>query len=188
MGHQRKEVQVLMMAFERHPANAHALKMSIAFVVILLVVVALDLWSKVTMMALLAPAQRVIELTPFFNLCLSYNPGISFGLFPAESDFAQATLIGFALLAAAAFIWLGLRSRHLAEQVGFALIAGGAIGNALDRAGDGLVTDFLDLHAFGWHWPTFNIADVAITGGVVALVAATFIFRDFDSRSEETPS
>jgi len=137
----------------------------------------LDLWSKSAMIAWLTLTRRAIEVTPFFNLRLGYNPGISFGLFPAESDLARMLLIGFALVATIFVVWVGLRSQVWIERLGFALIAGGAIGNVIDRGGDGLVTDFLDLHAFSWHWPTFNLADVAITIGVITILT-TSLFAD----------
>jgi len=145
----------------------------------------LDLWSKSAMIAWLTPARRTVEVTPFFNLRLGYNPGISFGLFPAESDLSRMLLIGFALLVTLLVVWLGLRSRVWIERLGFALIAGGAVGNIVDRGSDGLVTDFLDFHAFGWHWPTFNLADVAITGGVLVLLAASSIGDRFAQPSQD---
>lgn len=159
--------------------------MTFGFVV--LTVAMLDLWSKSAMIAWLAPARRTIEVTPFFNLRLGYNPGVSFGLFPAESDLSRALLIGFALLATVLVVWLGLRSRVWIERLGFALIAGGAIGNVIDRSGDGFVTDFLDFHVFGWHWPTFNLADVAITCGVTAILVAS-LFPDSSTQPVEDQS
>lgn len=147
----------------------------VTFGLVVVTVAMLDLWSKSAMIAWLAPTRRTIEVTPFFNLRIGYNPGISFGLFPAESELARALLIGFALAATILVVWLGLRSRFWIERFGFALIAGGAIGNVIDRSADGLVTDFLDFHVFGWHWPTFNLADVAITCGVLALLAASLL-------------
>lgn len=143
-----------------------------AFAVIVVIIAMIDLWSKAAMTTWLAPNRRTIEVMPFLNLRLAHNPGISFGLLPAESDFARSLLIGFALLATTFVLWLGLRSQSGVERFGFGLIAGGAIGNVIDRSGDGFVTDFLDLHAFGWHWPTFNLADIAISSGVLALLLA----------------
>ena len=157
----------------------------VAFGLVVMTVAMLDLWSKSAMIAWLTPARRTVEVTPFFNLRLGYNPGISFGLFPAESDLLRMLLIGFALLVTLLVVWLGLRSRVWIERLGFALIAGGAVGNIVDRGSDGLVTDFLDFHAFGWHWPTFNLADVAITGGVLVLLAASFIGDRFAQPSQD---
>lgn len=152
------------------------------FLATVITIATLDLWSKSAVAVWLAPARRTIEITPFFNLRLGYNPGISFGIFPAESEAARTILVGFTLLMALVISWLGLRSRIGSERAGFALIAGGALGNVVDRASDGFVTDFLDFHAFGWHWPTFNLADVAITCGVGMLVFANFLI----SRSENS--
>jgi signal peptidase II len=159
----------------------------VAFGLVILTIAVLDLWSKSVMIASLTPARRTIEVTPFFNLRLGYNPGISFGLFPAESDLSRMLLIGFALVATLLVLWLGLRSRVWIERIGFALIAGGAIGNVIDRSSDGLVTDFLDLHAFGRHWPTFNLADVAITGGVIAILAASLVADRSTQPVEDQP-
>lgn len=142
-----------------------------SFFMTVAIVAALDLWSKSWMTELLAPMRRTIEIAPFFNLRLGHNPGISFGLFPASTDEARAALLGVAVVLALLLIVLGLRAR---QRLGFALIAGGPVGNAADRRGDGYVTDFLDFHAFGWHWPTFNLADVAITYGVNLLLFATY--------------
>ncbi len=101
----------------------------VAFGLVVMTVAMLDLWSKSAMIAWLTPARRTVEVTPFFNLRLGYNPGISFGLFPAESDLSRMLLIGFALLVTLLVVWLGLRSRVWIERLGFALIAGGAVGN-----------------------------------------------------------
>ncbi len=158
------------------------------FLATAIAIATLDVWSKSAMAAWLAPVRRTIEVTPFFNLRLGYNPGISFGLFPAESEAARAILVGFTLLTALLILWLGLRSRVWIERHGFALIAGGAIGNIIDRVTDGLVTDFLDFHAFGWHWPTFNLADVAITSGVAMLLFASILVGRLDkARQDQKP-
>lgn len=145
-----------------------------AFVSIAMLVAAADLWSKFALKSWLA-GRGAIEVTPFFNLRLGFNDGISFGLFPAQTDMAYIALVSFAFLASAAMTVIGLQSGYAAQRVALALIIGGAVGNAVDRLRDGFVTDFLDLHAFGWHWPTFNIADTAIAGGAALLIAATLV-------------
>lgn len=149
------------------------------------IIAVLDVWSKSAMLAWLAPARRSIEVTPFLNLRLGFNPGVSFGLFPAETELARASLIGFAVVATLLVVWLGLKSHATVERASFASIAGGAIGNIVDRYADGFVTDFLDLHAFGWHWPTFNLADVAITCGVIALLATTVLGNRAEPASQD---
>lgn len=116
---------------------------------------------------------QLVPVTPFFNLTLGYNPGISFGLF---RDILKEwpNLLAFAKVGVVAglFWWAStLRSKLEAGAVG--LIAGGAAGNIVDRMRQGAVTDFLDFHVSGWHWPTFNLADVAIVLGATLLVAAS---------------
>jgi len=121
------------------------------------------------------PGPRTIPLTSFFNLTLVYNGGISFGLFRdrlSEASFAFAIL---SLLVAAALLWWGARCRRRSDKAAFGLISGGAVGNALDRLRQGAVTDFLDFHVGGWHWPTFNLADVAIFAGAALIVVRALV-------------
>lgn len=112
------------------------------------------------------------NIMPFLDLRLSFNSGISFGLFPASEPWTVAALVFASIAMTGAVVWLGLGAKSEVERAGCALIAGGALGNVVDRAIDGLVTDFIDLRIFRWHWPTFNLADVAITCGVVLLLAS----------------
>jgi signal peptidase II len=111
-----------------------------------------------------------VALTPFLNLRLGFNPGISFGLFPMGSASGVAILVAVQIVIIVGMVVVAMRSSLLLERAAFGLIIGGAIGNVIDRARDGLVTDFLDLHLQGWHWPTFNIADMAICFGVALLL------------------
>ena len=108
---------------------------------------------------------------PFLDLVFVKNIGISYSLFDQESSTGQLMLAGFGLAAAIAmWIWLarGATGRLLAVSLG--LIMGGAIGNAIDRVLLGGVADFFSLHAFGFYWYVFNIADVAIVAGVIGLL------------------
>ena len=113
---------------------------------------------------------RVIEVTEFFNLVLVWNQGVSFGMFGDGGDTQRWVLIGVALaISLGLSVWL---LRVGSRWVGLALgaIIGGAIGNVIDRFAYGAVADFLDFHVAGYHWPAFNVADSAITLGVVALL------------------
>lgn len=107
---------------------------------------------------------------PIFNLVLTWNRGVSFGLFNRDSSW---NVVLFSLLAAAIvvalLIWLW-RSRSALVITGIGLVIGGAIGNVIDRLRLGAVTDFLDFHWGGWHFPAFNLADSCITVGVSLLV------------------
>jgi signal peptidase II len=115
-------------------------------------------------------AKGIVTLTPFFDLVLVWNQGVSYGLLPQESAIGRFGLILFAFAAAIALtLWLArLTSSLVAAAVG--LIIGGAIGNAIDRIVYGAVADFFSFHALGFEWYVFNIADTAIVAGVVGLL------------------
>ncbi len=115
-------------------------------------------------------AKGSVTLTPFFDLVLVWNQGISYGLLPQESAAGRWGLIFFAFAASLALaLWLARLTAPLgAASIG--LIIGGAIGNAIDRIAYGAVADFFSLHVFGYQWYVFNIADAAIVAGVVALL------------------
>lgn len=118
----------------------------------------------------MGPGQAV-PLLPFFNLVMVWNPGISYGLFPASSIWGTAVLVLISLGAIAGLgYWLwGMTSLSLAVGVG--LVIGGAIGNNLiDRVVYGRVADFFHLYSFGYDFYVFNVADVAITFGAVAII------------------
>jgi len=106
-----------------------------------------------------------IEILPVLNLVVVRNDGVSFGLFSGGVA-PWWTLAAFGgVIAAILLVWLWrAQSTLLAAALG--LIIGGAIGNIIDRVRHGAVTDFLDFHAAGYHWPAFNFADAAIFCGV----------------------
>lgn len=116
-------------------------------------------------------ARGRVYVTPFLDLVYVKNLGISYGLLPLDSRLGQWLLAGFAGLAVVALaVWLarGITSKLVAASVG--LIMGGAVGNAVDRLALGGVADFIQLHAFGFYWYVFNIADAAIVAGVGGLL------------------
>jgi signal peptidase II len=111
-----------------------------------------------------------IALVPFFDLYLRWNTGISYSLFPQTSAGGRWTLLGLTLLVTLLLgVWLW-RTSGLIAAVALGAIIGGALGNAYDRLVYGAVADFCDLHAFGWHFYVFNIADTGITLGVLLLI------------------
>ena len=118
------------------------------------------------------PLQRPVEILPFFNLTLVYNRGAAFSFLAGAGGWQRLFFIVLAMVIALAIaVWLARsawRQRWLAASL--ALVLGGAVGNVIDRVRFGYVVDFLDLHAGGWHWPAFNVADSAITVGAVALL------------------
>jgi signal peptidase II len=134
-------------------------------------VVLIDQANKVWMLYVYdLGARGTVTITPFFDLVLVWNQGISYGLLPQDSTLGRLGLILFALGASLALaVWLASLSSKLAA-VSIGLIIGGAIGNAVDRIVYGAVADFFSFHAFGLEWYIFNIADTAIVAGVVGLL------------------
>ena len=123
-------------------------------------------------------AVRNIPLVPIFDLTWVENRGVSLGLLTASSDTARWLLVALtAAVAAAVAVWI-TRERSRPDALALALVLGGALGNILDRARLGYVVDFADLH-FGTFRPflVFNVADAAITIGVVLLFIRAFLNR-----------
>jgi signal peptidase II len=111
-----------------------------------------------------------VPVLPFFNLVMVWNPGISYGLFPASSAAGTAALVGVSIAAVAGLTWWLWGSTSRALTAGFGLIIGGALGNLIDRLVYGRVADFFHFYGFGYDWYVFNIADLAITLGAIAIL------------------
>lgn len=114
-----------------------------------------------------------VHVTPFMDLVYVVNKGVSYGMLSwlkpwHLSAFAVLTAIGL-------WVWLALAGTGRLMAVSLGLIIGGALGNALDRQTIGGVADFFSLHAWGFYWYVFNIADVAIVAGVVGLLYDSFV-------------
>jgi signal peptidase II len=141
---------------------------------------ALDQASKLWLLFVFEIARRgAVQVTPFFDLVLAWNVGISFGWFQSESPAAQIILMVIKAVAVIVLaIWMA-RSRTLLATVALGLIIGGAIGNAIDRFAYGAVVDFALFHVqIGgntFNWYVFNLADVAIVAGVAALLYDSFL-------------
>jgi signal peptidase II len=111
------------------------------------------------------------EITGFFNLVLAHNRGAAFSFLSDAGGWQRTLFIVIAVLATAVIV--AMLARHSGERLfsaGLALILGGALGNLWDRIALGYVVDFLDFHAFGWHFWAFNLADSAITIGAGLLI------------------
>ncbi|PIT81073.1 signal peptidase II [Limnohabitans sp. 15K] len=111
-------------------------------------------------------------ITSFFNLVHVLNPGAAFSFLASAGGWQRYFFLAIAVLACGWLVVILSRPRSTTETVGFALILGGAFSNALDRALRGPVVDYFDFHWNSWHWPAFNIADVAICigAGMVAFL------------------
>jgi signal peptidase II len=141
------------------------------------VVVADQIVKWVVLRSFAPGEQRVV--TDFFNLVLVFNKGAAFSLFAQAPGWQAPVLTAFALGASLVVGWFIVRDPGKALFcLGLALILGGAIGNVIDRLRFGQVVDFLDFHAFGWHWPAFNVADSAISVGAVLLILEGFLPRE----------
>jgi signal peptidase II len=118
------------------------------------------------------PPYSPVELFPGLNFMLAYNTGAAFS-FLAEAGGWQRWFFVVLALVVSIFIVLWIKRLTVAERwvaAGLALVLGGALGNVADRIIFGYVVDFIDVYYGQWHWPAFNVADSAITVGVVLLL------------------
>jgi signal peptidase II len=143
-------------------------------VVIAVIACLLDQASKIYLLKIVDLANHPIRLGPFFDFVLTRNTGISYGLFQTQGELGQWALLGFKA-AAVLVLWIWLaRAQDRLTALALGLIIGGAVGNAIDRLAYGWVADFVFFHVSGanWHfnWYVFNLADVAIVAGVMALL------------------
>jgi len=145
----------------------------------------LDQATKLSALAALGRGE-VYAMLPVFNLRLSFNQGISFGLFTETFTDRPLVLAAIALVMTALLGNLLVRSTTRLEAVALGFIIGGALGNVFDRLRIGAVVDFLDFHVRGYHWPAFNLADASIVVGIIALVTTTIIGQRPDPAAEET--
>jgi len=144
-------------------------------VIAALIVCAIDQAAKVWLLQVFDLANRgIVCLTPFLDFVLTWNTGISYGLFPQESDFGRYVLLAVKAGAVLVlWIWLA-RAESRLTALALGLIIGGALGNAIDRLAYGAVMDFVLFHittpSFSFTWYVFNLADAAIVAGVIGLL------------------
>ena len=155
------------------------LKHKLKYFVVAIIIIAVDLYTKHYANTHLNFAQPY-EVTSFFNLTLLYNHGAAFSFL--SNDQTSWQLIMFAcisLIATVVLIVMIIRQPATAKLnlISFSMILGGALGNFYDRAFRGFVIDFLDFHIGNYHWPAFNVADSAITCGVMLLIFASFFTK-----------
>jgi signal peptidase II len=156
---------------------------SLRWIGLILVVVLLDQGTKQIIVNSLEPGRPMAILSsgalPSVDLILSYNKGISFSFLSFAGDAQRWPLVALSLLACGLLGWWLSRvpSSQSLQAAGLALIIGGALGNMLDRARLGAVIDFVHVSwgAWSWSFAVFNLADTAITIGVIATLASTFL-------------
>lgn len=141
-------------------------------------IVLLDLLTKHQATANLE-LYRPVEVTSWLNWTLAHNEGAAFSLFSDASGWQRSFFIVVALaISLVLLVWLYRQpagARLLPASL--TLVLGGAVGNLVDRIRFGYVVDFVDVHYGGWHWPAFNLADSAISIGVVLLLVDAFFPR-----------
>jgi len=158
-------------------------------IILPLIVIILDQWSKYAIIQSFQAPMNICEvnLRPglkheimnLFDFTLVCNPGISWGQLQGDSQLKRWLLTLFALGMSGALAYMLTQSKDWLNRLSISLVIGGAIGNGIDRALFGAVTDFIDFSDIGFRW-VFNIADSAITVGVIGLIIASFIFKHED--------
>lgn len=138
------------------------------------IIIALDLYTKHLVLQSFAYGEHLV-ITSFFDLVRYHNEGAAFSFLAEAGGWQRIFFSAIAIIASAVIVYL-LR-KHKTEKLfcfALALVLGGALGNLYDRLTLGYVVDFLLLHYQGWYWPAFNVADSAISCGVVLLLLDSF--------------
>lgn len=134
-----------------------------------LLVVLLDQSSKQLIEASLL-VYETVSMLPFFNLTLAYNEGAAFSFLSDQGGWQRWFFALTAILVTSVLVvWLSRLRNERLLAISLSLVIGGAVGNLIDRLTFGHVIDFLDLYYGDYHWPAFNVADIAITFGVILL-------------------
>ncbi len=142
------------------------------------VIICFDQLTKWLIVDYIMASSIMIPINNFFNLVLTFNRGVSFGLFASTSPEGKWILICLTSGLSCILIWWLYNAKTNLSVFAFGMIIGGAIGNIIDRLRIGAVVDFLDFYAFGYHWPAFNIADASICVGATLLVFESLFAHD----------
>ena len=135
-----------------------------------IIIIVADQSSKWWIFEKIMQPPRIINVNEYFNLVLTWNNGISFGLFNNDNEINALIISLIATVIIIFLIRLLSKSKTKKLSIGLGMIIGGAIGNVIDRSIYGAVMDFLDVHINVYHWPAFNVADSGITVGALILV------------------
>ena len=135
-----------------------------------IIIIVADQTSKWWILEKIMQPPRMINVNEYFNLVLTWNNGISFGLFNNNNEINALIISLIATVIIIFLIRLLSKSKTKKLSIGLGMIIGGAIGNVIDRSIYGAVMDFLDVHINVYHWPAFNVADSGITVGALILV------------------
>jgi signal peptidase II len=160
----------------------------LTYILLVAVTLVLDRWTKALILNRFSLNESIPVIDGLFNITYVQNTGVAFGIFSSIASPAKTLLLSvFTIFAAAVVVTYSVRSsaqNHLL-QTALALILGGALGNLYDRLAYGYVVDFLEFYLRTYHWPSFNVADSAISIGVALL--ALEIFRAERKRDSAQP-
>ena len=163
--------------------SAAAPLLKLRYMLVSLGVVVLDQWTK-WLVEIHLPHHTIHPVIPgFFNLSHVRNTGVAFGLFASQGMNGGSwvlTLLGLAALTAVGVYFWFASPRERLLLLALSLVVGGAIGNLIDRMSSGAVTDFIDIYVGDHHWPSFNVADSAISVGIVLMAIDSFRARKKD--------
>lgn len=147
-------------------------------------IVMLDQFTKKIIEKSMFLNQSVEVISNFFNIVYIKNPGAAFGIFANAGDYRVIFLVAVSFVAVIVIAYLIGEAKGMPSVIALSMICGGAIGNLIDRAKYGEVTDFLDFYIGSYHWPAFNVADSAITIGV-CLMLVIYYFESKEEQEEE---
>jgi signal peptidase II len=157
----------------------------VRFVTLIILVIVLDQLSKLWVVGNFSLYESLPVIPGFFSMTYLTNTGAAFGILAGHPTWwRQVFFVSVALIALVAicFMYRRLRNDSLWYEVALAFIAGGAIGNLIDRVRLGSVIDFLDVYVGTHHWPAFNVADSAITVGVAIFLVMNIFFEDMTEK------
>jgi len=160
----------------------------VAGLLVAIVTLIADQLSKYIIIKTLREAGNFIEVLPFFHLNLQFNTGISFSMFNSGAAATIVALVVVELIITGVLVWWMWRANRLWLQIGSGLIIGGALGNVIDRATTGAVTDFLLFHWREWYFPFFNLADTAITIGAAMWLLDALFQGHHDAPAQKDPT
>lgn len=150
-------------------------------------ILAVDQLTKAGVIAYLTEPAGPVRLGPLLNLVHVRNYGIGFGFLGDGGSGQQWALAGFALTVAVVLMVMQARADARLYATGLMLIASGAVGNAVCRLARGSVVDFIDVHVSDYHWPAFNVADIAITVGALCVIAHALPLQQAVARLRSPP-
>ena len=147
------------------------------FILIIIFLISLDISSKIIANNNLLFGQSIVTFIPFIEYLLIYNSGIAFGILDNRGDLASNLLLILTIIITLYLLWMIINENKDRNKIALSFIAGGAIGNVLDRINDGSVTDFLHLKIYNYSLFVFNLADAFITIGAILIIY--FEFKEY---------